>query len=170
MADSVDRILQQWAAVKPELDVSAMGVLGRLSRVTRLLERAQSDLYDTHDLQPGEFDILATLLRSDAGKRGLTAGALTASAMVTSGAITNRLDRLVAKGLISREVDPDNRRTVRVALTQRGSEVVEVALRDHLDNEERLLASLTAVEREQLAGLLGVLLSHHEGESTPTAP
>jgi len=166
MADSVDRILAQWADVRPELDVSAMGVIGRLSRLSRLVERAQSDVFDTHGLQPGEFDILATLLRSDAGPRGLTAGALSGSAMVTSGAITNRLDRLVAKELISREVDPENRRTVRVALTVRGAEVVEAALADHVDNEERLLESLSVADRRQLEGLLRGLLVVHEADGT----
>lgn len=165
MADSVDRILAQWGSVRPQLDVSAMGVLGRLSRLTRLLERAQSDVFEAHGLQAGEFDILATLLRTDAGPRGLTAGALTESAMVTSGAITNRLDRLVAKGFISRETDPANRRTVRVALTSQGAEVIEGALAAHLDNEERLLAPLGGDEREQLATLLGVLLGAHEGDA-----
>jgi len=162
VADSVDRILDQWATVRPDLDVSAMGVLGRLSRLTRLLERAQNEVFETHDLQSGEFDILATLLRTDAGSRGLTAGDLSASAMVTSGAITNRLDRLVAKQLISRDVDPENRRTIRVALTRRGAEVIEAALADHVENEERLLESLTAAERRQLEALLSGLLAAHE--------
>ncbi|MEV8254864.1 MarR family transcriptional regulator [Rhodoglobus sp. NPDC076762] len=165
MTDSVDRIIAQWATVRPELDVSAMGVLGRLSRLTRLLERAQSDVFEAHGLQPGEFDILATLLRTDAGSRGLTAGALTDSAMVTSGAITNRLDRLVTKGLISRETDPENRRTVRVALTPQGAEVIEGALAAHIENEERLLESLGGDERDQLATLLSGLLSAHESDA-----
>ncbi|MGV8912987.1 MAG: MarR family winged helix-turn-helix transcriptional regulator [Rhodoglobus sp.] len=165
MADSVDRILAQWANVRPELDVSAMGILGRLSRLTRLLERAQSEVFASHGLQPGEFDILATLLRSDAGPRGLTAGALTDSAMVTSGAITNRLDRLVTKELISREVDPENRRAVRIALTSRGATVVEAALADHVANEERLLESLGTADRRRLEKLLGTLLSAHESSA-----
>ncbi|EAR24260.1 putative transcription regulator protein [marine actinobacterium PHSC20C1] len=162
MTDSVDRILAQWATVRPALDVSAMGILGRLSRLSRLVERAQLEVFEPHGLQSGEFDILATLLRSDAGSRGLTAGALTASAMVTSGAITNRLDRLVAKQLISREVDPENRRTIRVALTARGAEVVEAALHDHIENEERLLQSLSATQRRELESLLRGLLTIHE--------
>ena len=162
MADSVDRIMAQWGAVRPELDVSAMGILGRLSRVTRLLERAQLDVFEAHGLQAGEFDILATLLRSDAGARGVTAGALASSSMVTSGAITNRLDRLLAKKLISREVDPENRRTVRVALTETGSAAVNRALLAHVENEERLLASLESTQRGELEALLRQLLSAHE--------
>lgn len=162
MPDSVDRIVNQWAHVRPELDVSAMGILGRLSRVTRLLERAQLGVFESHDLQAGEFDILATLLRSDAGARGLTAGALANSSMVTSGAITNRLDRLVVKKLISRDVDPENRRTVRVSLTKAGTGVVNRALRDHVDNEEKLLSSLGSAQRGELEALLRQLLSAHE--------
>ena len=168
MPDSVDRILAQWATVRPNLDVSAMGILGRLSRLTRLLERAQSDVFDAHGLHAGEFDILATLLRTDAGPRGLTAGALSDSAMVTSGAITNRLDRLVAKGLISREIDPENRRTVRVALTAAGAEVIEGALVAHVENEERLLSSMAPSDRKQLAKLLSGLLSAHESSDGQT--
>lgn len=168
MPDSVDRILAQWATVRPNLDVSAMGILGRLSRLTRLLERAQSDVFDAHGLHAGEFDILATLLRTDAGPRGLTAGALSDSAMVTSGAITNRLDRLVAKGLISREIDPENRRTVRVALTAAGAEVIEGALVAHVENEERLLSSMAPSDRKQLANLLSGLLSTHESSDGQT--
>jgi len=162
MADSVDRILAQWADVRPELNVSAMGILGRLSRLTRLVERAQLSVFEAHGLQAGEFDILATLLRADASARGLTAGALAHSSMVTSGAITNRLDRLVAKKLISREVDPDNRRTVRIALTEAGRTLVNRALLAHVENEEKLLASLGTAKRRELEGLLRQLLSAHE--------
>ncbi|WP_010206313.1 MarR family winged helix-turn-helix transcriptional regulator [Salinibacterium sp. PAMC 21357] len=162
MSDSVDRIIAQWGHVRPELDVSAMGILGRLSRVTRLLERAQLNVFEAHDLHAGEFDILATLLRSHAGARGLTAGALATSSMVTSGAITNRLDRLVAKELISRDIDPENRRTVRVALTDAGTELINRALLAHVDNEETLLASLNSTQRRELEELLRQLLSAHE--------
>jgi DNA-binding MarR family transcriptional regulator len=82
--------------------------------------------------------------------------------MVTSGAITNRLDRLLAKGLITRETDPNSRRTIRIALTPRGREVVDAALRDHVDNEDRLLSALTTSQREQLEDLLRVLLRDRE--------
>lgn len=82
--------------------------------------------------------------------------------MVTSGAITNRLDRLVAKQLISREVDPENRRTIRVALTARGAQVVEAALQDHVHNEESLLVALSGPQRVELETLLRQLLTAHE--------
>ena len=163
--DSVDRIVAQWAKVRPDVDVSAMGVHGRLSRLTRLFERELQGVFSQHGLQPGEFDILATLRRADTAGRGLTAGQLADSAMVTSGAITNRLDRLLTKGLITREADPHSRRTIRVALTERGREVIDAALNDHVSNEERLLSTMTASQREQLEELLHGLLIHHEHQA-----
>ncbi|MEQ4302184.1 MarR family transcriptional regulator [Plantactinospora sp. B6F1] len=165
MEDSVDRIVAQWARVRPDVDVSPMGVFGRLSRLTRLFERELQTVFSQHGLQPGEFDILATLRRADTEGRGLTAGQLADSTMVTSGAITNRLDRLVAKGLVTREPDPHSRRTIRVALTQRGREVIDAALDDHVSNEERLLATMTASQRRQLEELLRGLLDHHESQA-----
>lgn len=169
MEDSVDRIIAQWAQVRPDLDVSPMGIIGRLSKLTRNFERALQDVFIQHDLQPGEFDLLATLRRSGSGSgsgtRGLTAGELAESAMVTSGAITNRLDRLVAKVLVTREADPFNRRTIRVALTERGHNVVDQALVDHLANEDKLLSSLGAEQREKLETMLRDLLLTQEPRS-----
>jgi DNA-binding MarR family transcriptional regulator len=163
--DSIDRIVAQWARVRPEVDVSPMGVLGRLSRLTRLFERELHGVFAQHGLQPGEFDILATLRRADTDGHGLTAGQLADSAMVTSGAITNRLDRLLAKDLITRETDPRSRRAIRIALTVRGRTVVDAALSDHVANEERLISTMTARQREQLEGLLRVLLHDHENQA-----
>lgn len=163
MADSVDRIVDQWATARPDVDTSAMGIIGRLSRITRIMERQLQVVYTRHGLQAGEFDILATLYRNQAGPRGLTPGELTGSAMVTSGAITNRLDRLVAKDLITREVDPANRRTVRIALTELGQQTIGDALTDHVANEELLLAGMPEPRRTQLESLLRSLLTDYEG-------
>lgn len=162
MEDSVDRIVAQWAKARPDVDVSPMEVLGRLSRLTRLFERQLQVIFSQYSLQPGEFDILATLRRADVEGNGLTAGQLSESTMVTSGAITNRIDRLLAKGLITRETDPRSRRSIRVALTQNGLEAVDAALQDHIANEERLLSTMTADQREQLEELLRALLHDHE--------
>jgi DNA-binding MarR family transcriptional regulator len=167
-SDSVDRVLAQWAQVRPDLDVSPMGVLGRLSRLTRVLERRLQIVFARHGLQPGEFDVLATLRRADTQGAGMTAGALTQAAMVTSGAITNRIDRLVAKDLVTREVDPANRRAVLIRLTPRGKDVLEQALLDHVANEQALLDTLTDDQRHQLADLLRSLLHAHE--ASPPAP
>ena len=157
--DSVDRVLEQWAAERPGIDASPMGVVGRVQRACRLLDRGVSDRLAAHGLQLWEFDILATLLRSGAPYR-LSAGALVGAAMVTSGAITNRIDRLVARGLVDRETDPGNRRSVRITLTDAGRELVDTALTDHVANETDLLAGLTPKEQAQLAGLLRKLLLH----------
>ncbi|MBC7633577.1 MarR family transcriptional regulator [Aeromicrobium sp.] len=165
MEDSVDRIVAQWARARPDVDVTPMGVLGRLSRLTRLFERELQGVFSQHGLQSGEFDILATLRRTDVEGHGLTAGQLADSAMVTSGAITNRLDRLLAKGLITRETDPLSRRTIRVALTQRGREVIDAALQDHVANEERLLSTMTPSQRGQLEKLLRSLLHDRENQA-----
>lgn len=158
MADHVDRVLEQWRAERPDLDVAPMGVVGRISRAARSLEREIRGVFDLHGLQPGEFDILATLRRSGAPYQ-LTAGGLVATSMVTSGAITNRVDRLEAKGLVTRETDPTNRRSVLITLTDRGRSLVDEVVVDHLANERRLLAPLTEREQDQLAALLRKLLT-----------
>lgn len=155
--DGVDRVLAQWHAERPELDVSPMGVIGRISRASLLLGRELSEQFARHQLHRGEFDILATLLRSGPPYQ-LTPGALVGSTMVTSGAITNRLDRLVAKGLVTRETDPTNRRSVLITLTDRGHTVVDAALLGHVERETELLAHLSDDERAQLADLLRRLL------------
>lgn len=157
--DSVDRVLEQWAAERPGLDASPMGVVGRVQRASRLLDRGIGDRLAAHGLQLWEFDILATLLRSGPPYR-LSAGALVGASMVTSGAITNRIDRLVARGLVDRETDPDNRRSVRITLTDAGRELVDAALTDHVANETDLLSGLTEKEQTQLADLLRKLLVH----------
>lgn len=157
--DSVDRVLEQWAAERPGLDASPMGVVGRVQRASRLLDRGIRDRLAAHGLHLWEFDILATLLRSGPPYR-LSAGALVGASMVTSGAITNRIDRLVARGLVDRETDPDNRRSVRITLTDAGRELVDAALTDHVANETDLLSGLTEKEQTQLADLLRKLLVH----------
>jgi len=156
-ADAVDVILSQWGVARPDLDAAPMGVVGRVSRAARLLERGLAPVFAEHGLQAGEFDILATLRRS-AASDGMGAGALASSAMVTSGAITNRIDRLVAKGLVTRDLDPANRRAVRIALTPAGRRLVDTTVVEHVANERRLLAGLDEEAQEQLAALLKRLL------------
>lgn len=155
--DSVDRVLEQWAAERPELDASPMGVVGRVQRASRLLDRRLTGHFAERGLQLWEFDILATLLRSGPPYR-LTAGALVGSSMVTSGAVTNRIDRLVARGLVTRETDPENRRSVLITLTGDGRAQAGAALGDHVAHETELLSSLTPREQRQLATLLRKLL------------
>ncbi|MFF5206821.1 MarR family winged helix-turn-helix transcriptional regulator [Streptosporangium sp. NPDC000396] len=158
MRDNVDRLLEQWKAERPDIDPTPMGVVGRISRASRLLERKLRDHFASHDLQPGEFDILATLRRSGHPYR-LTAGGLVEASMVTSGAITNRIDRLAAKDLVTRETDPENRRSVLITLTDRGRRLVDDLVVDHVDHETRLLTALSPSEQEHLAELLRKLLA-----------
>jgi len=110
-----------------------------------------------HGLLLVEFDLLATLRRA-AGPSGMSAGALADAAMVTPGAITNRVDRLVAKNLVTRDLDPANRRVTLIALTAAGRDLIDPALVDHVSNEHRILAGIAAGQRTQLADLLRALL------------
>ncbi|GLW22060.1 MarR family transcriptional regulator [Microbispora amethystogenes] len=156
--DAVDQILSGWARVRPDVDCSAMGVAGRISRASRLLEKGVKEHFARYDLEPWEFDVLATLFRANFEHR-LCMGDLAAAAMVSSAALTNRVDRLTAKGLVHREVSPSNRRMVLITLTDRGYAMVDELLEGHVANENRLLAGLTPEDREQLSGLLCKLLA-----------
>ncbi|MGI5329767.1 MarR family winged helix-turn-helix transcriptional regulator [Actinomadura nitritigenes] len=157
MADAVDDILAQWARERPDLDVRPMGIIGRISRLQMLLHRELRGFFAERGLESWEFDVLATLRRSGAPYE-LTAGALLKAAMVTSGAITNRIDRMEAKGLVERVRDAGDRRSVLIRLTPHGLAVVDEAVGAHVENEARLLAPLGPSEREDLAGRLRVLL------------
>ncbi|MBB3139796.1 MarR family winged helix-turn-helix transcriptional regulator [Halomonas organivorans] len=157
MHDAVDDVLAQWRAERPDLDASPMGVIGRIFRAQRRLEKALRDNFAAFDLQHHEFDILATLRREGAPFR-MTAGALVKSSMVTYGAITNRIDRLEAKGLVTRRTDASNRRSVLIALTDKGLRLVDEAVERHVALEAELLSSLEVEDRERLAALLKQLL------------
>jgi DNA-binding MarR family transcriptional regulator len=155
--DHVDDILAQWRRERPDLDPAPMGVIGRISRAARRLDRALDTTFSAFELNGGEFDVLATLRRSGPPYR-LTPTRLFTDLMLSSGAMTNRLDRLERAGLIARTPDPSDRRGTLVGLTPRGLELVDAAVTAHLANEERLLDGLSSAEREQLAGLLRKLL------------
>jgi DNA-binding MarR family transcriptional regulator len=161
MADAVDVVTAQWARERPDLDVWPMGIIGRISRLDRLFGRDLKDFFAEHGLESFEFDVLATLRRSGAPYE-LTAGELLKAAMVTSGAITNRIDRMAAKGLVERDRDSADRRSVRIRLTDRGLALVDDVVGRHVANEERLLSSLDPAERDQLTGLLRALLESLE--------
>ncbi|MEE6259796.1 MarR family winged helix-turn-helix transcriptional regulator [Plantactinospora sonchi] len=157
MADHVDLVLAQWARHRPELDVSPMAVIGRLSRLSRLVGAELQRTFATHGLDGASFDVLATLRRAGPPYR-LTPTELMRAAMVTSGAITQRLDRLEARGLVTRTPSEADRRAVLVALTDEGRALVDRVLPDHVATEERLLAALAPAEREDLARTLRGLL------------
>lgn len=151
--DAVDHFLAQWHAEAPEVDVSPMGAVGRISRISRLLEAGIRPTFEAAGLQRSEFDLLATLRRAGAPYR-LSAGQLVAAMMVSPAAVTLRADGLIEKGLITREADPADRRSVLIALTPAGRRLVSRLLGPHVKRERELLAGLTDREVAQLAGLL----------------
>lgn len=160
MADHVDLVLEQWGEQRPDLDASPMGVIGRLSRLTQLFDAELRRNFAEHELDRASFDVLATLRRSNSD-HSLTPAGLMHSSMVTSGAISQRLDRLEARGLVTRAPSETDGRGVRVTLTADGLRLIDAVLPTHVDTESRLLAGLSSDERDQLAGLLRTLLESH---------
>jgi DNA-binding MarR family transcriptional regulator len=163
-ADAVDRITAQWRRERPDLDPSPMGVVGRISRVSSLVQRQLEEVFAAHGLTGADFDVVATLRRAGAPYR-LTPGELSRSTMVTTGGMTKRLDRLEASGLIRREPDPRDRRGKLIVLTPKGRDLVDHAVEAHLENEERLLAVLPTAKRRELAALLRDMLLSLEPRS-----
>ncbi|BCG85768.1 MarR family transcriptional regulator [Mesorhizobium sp. 113-3-9] len=157
--DRAAKAVEQWKRERPDLDVSPMAVLGRLNEASSLIARDRlAPLFARFGLQAGEFDVLATLRRSGA-PYALTPTALYEATMVTSGAMTNRLDRLEKAGLIVRGPHPNDRRGIVVQLTGKGLSLIDEALTAHVANEHEILAGLSDAEREMLARLLGKLIA-----------
>jgi DNA-binding MarR family transcriptional regulator len=157
MADHVDTVLEQWATERPDLDMAPMGIIGRLLRLTRTLDAELDRTFKQHGLDRPAFDVLATLRRAGSPNR-LTPTELMRASMVTSGAITQRLDRLEGRGLVARSRSEHDGRVVHVELTDEGRALIDRALPDHLANEDRLLAALTNPQRKALADTLRRLL------------
>jgi DNA-binding MarR family transcriptional regulator len=155
--DEVDDLVAAWRQQRPDLDVGPLQVLSRVSRLARHLDIARRGAFAAHGLEPWEFDVLSALRRAGPPFQ-LTPGTLLRATLVTSGTMTNRIDRLAAAGLVSREPDPRDRRGVLVTLSERGVAVVDAAFADLLEREHALLAQLGPQERDQLAGLLRTLL------------
>ncbi|MFJ9364189.1 MarR family winged helix-turn-helix transcriptional regulator [Nocardia sp. NPDC101769] len=153
MPDAVDQITAAWRQQRPDVDTSPMEIFGRLARLGRMVDRELSDFFRAQGLERWEFDVLATLRRSG-NESGLSAGALNKAAMITSGAITNRIDRLTAKGWVERVPDPKDRRAIQVHLTDSGRALIDRILPLHMDNEQRLLADLSPTDRAALIPLL----------------
>ncbi|MEQ7125599.1 MarR family transcriptional regulator [Actinopolymorpha sp. B11F2] len=151
--DEVDRLVTAWRRELPDLDVSPFEVLSRISRLARHLDRARRLVFAAHDLETWEFDVL-TALRRAGQPYELSPGRLLTQTLVTSGTMTNRIDRLAAKGLVERRPEPADRRGVRVRLTDVGQKRVDAALAGLLDHERALLAGLPDDDRTQLAALL----------------
>jgi DNA-binding MarR family transcriptional regulator len=156
--DEVDDLVAAWRAQRPDLDVEPMQVLSRISRLARHLDIARRGAFADHGLESWEFDVLSALRRQGPPFQ-LTPGALLRATLVTSGTMTNRIDRLATAGLVRREPDPRDKRGVLVTLTSQGRQSVDAALADLLRRERMLLAGLNAVDRQRLADLMRILLA-----------
>ena len=156
--DEVDVLLDAWRRERPDLDVGPMEVLSRISRLAHHLDRRRGAAFSAHGLESWEFDVLAALRRSGRPYQ-LTPGELLRETLVTSGTMTNRVDRLAARGLVSRDDHPGDRRGVLVRLTDKGKETVDAALVDLLNAERVMLGSLSDNEQSQLAAVLRHLLT-----------
>jgi DNA-binding MarR family transcriptional regulator len=165
MGDAVDGVIEAWSAERPDLDFWPVGVIGRIQRLARLLDRAIQDLCAAHGLEQSEADLLMTLRRAGAPYQ-LSATALLKAALVTSGAITNRVDRLEHKGLVERVRSSQDRRSVEVRLTDHGRATVDTLIAAHITNEARLLQTLPRRRADALAGLLRQLLQSLEPTDT----
>lgn len=161
MSDVVDAIIGQWAKERPDVvrDLWPVELLARIQRLARLTDKSAKATAAAHGLEHGEFDVLTTLQRSGP-PYALAAGALLKASMVTSGAITNRIDRMEAKGLVERVRDSGDRRTVRIRLTEHGHQVTRAAFADHLADYARLLADVDQDVAASTAGVLRQLLEN----------
>ena len=156
--DVVDRIVSQWNEQRPDVDVHPLEVVGRVSRLSRLLDRVLAENFARYDIEAWMFDVMATLRRSGEPYE-LTAGRLVRQMMVTTGAMTNRIDRLEQRGLVER-VSATDRRKVIVRLTPAGVALVDEVIESHMTAEEEILAEMSDAQRNQLARQLKRVLLH----------
>jgi DNA-binding MarR family transcriptional regulator len=163
--DEVDRLVAAWRAERPDLDTEPLHVLSRVSRLARHLDRARRAAFAAHDMESWEFDVL-TALRRAGPPYELSPGRLLRATLVTSGTMTNRIDRLETAGLVRRSPDPLDKRGVLVSLTDAGRTRVDAALDDLVERERDLLGSLTPDDRRTLAGLLRSLLVPFDADPT----
>ncbi len=163
--DEVDDLVAAWRRERPDLDVAPLEVLSRVTRLARHLDRARGQAFSRHGLEGWEFDVLAALRRSGEPYR-LPPGRLLQQTLVTSGTMTNRIDRLAARGLVERHPSLDDRRSVLVQLTEAGAAKVDAALIDLLAHERRILADLEPADAELLATLLRRVLTRFDNPAT----
>jgi DNA-binding MarR family transcriptional regulator len=161
---------EQWQRERPDLDAFPMAVLGRFAEAAQLIARDHlNPLFARFGLQPGEFDVLATLRRAGA-PYALTPTALYTASMISSGGMTSRVDRLARAGLIERQAHPEDRRAVLVGLTKEGLALIDNMLAAHVENERAVLAALSADEQRQLDRLLSKLLTGLEKAGETASP
>lgn len=158
MQDRVDRILAQWRQERPDLELRPMGLVGRIQRAAAALRPRLDATHEASGLVGESFDVLASLRRSGSPYQ-LSPTELYREMMLTSGAMTNRIDRLEEAGLVARRPDPNDRRGTLVRLTPKGKTLIDTATTKHVANEARLLSPLTVREQQQLTELLRKLLA-----------
>jgi DNA-binding MarR family transcriptional regulator len=157
-ADEVDAIVQAWRRERPDVDVEPMEVLSRISRLARRLDRLRATAFSAHDLEYWEFDVLAALRRAGPPYQ-LSPGQLLHETLVTSGTMTNRVDRLTDRGFVTRQDHPKDRRGVLVQLTDAGKDVVDAALAELMAAEGQIMGALDASDHDQLTHSLRLLLA-----------
>jgi DNA-binding MarR family transcriptional regulator len=155
--DEVDRIVTAWQRAHPALDFSPLQVLSRVARLSKHLDRARRDAFASSGLEPWEFDVLAALRREGSPFQA-SPKSLLQQTLVSSGTMTNRIDRLVERGFVERHTDPHDGRGVLVAMTDAGRTAVDGAMVDLVAREAELLGALSAADQERLAGLLRKLI------------
>ncbi|WP_018156788.1 MarR family winged helix-turn-helix transcriptional regulator [Demetria terragena] len=163
--DEVDRIISEWHIERPEVDASSIGVFGRINRLQPLQRAATAHLHERHGLSVAAFDVLASLRRSGKPYRK-TVGELAASSLLTSSAVTLRLDNLERDGLVRRVRTDGDRRQVHAELTDEGRDRIDAIFEEHIALEQRMMAELTSREQAELARLLHKLADSVRREST----
>lgn len=153
----VDKILLQWGQERPDLDVSAMGTIGRITRLSQHLVRGMEKTWAAYGLNHASFDVLATLRRAGP-PYALSPGDMMAWTMVTSGTMTNRIDQLEKAGLVERVRNPDDGRGFLISLTPQGHSLIDQAVTAHVETQTKLVAVLADAQRAQLDDLLGQFL------------
>ena len=162
MRDEVDELVEAWARERPDLELAPVEVFSRIGRLARHLDLARRDAFTAARVESWEFDVLAALRRAGTPYE-LSPGRLLRETLVTSGTMTNRVDRLAARGLVERLPDPRDRRGVLVRLTPEGKAAVDTAFEALLEAEQTFLADLPDRDRTRLAGLLRTLLAPFAG-------
>ena len=151
--DEVDRSVEDWARVRPDLDIDPLGVFSRITRISKRLEKTRVSAFDRTGLNSWEFDVLSVLRRGGEPYR-LSPKVLVRETMVSSGTMTNRIDGMVKRDLVQRLPDPGDGRGVLVEITPQGLTLVDAAITRLTDAEEHLLSALSKPERERLTNLL----------------
>lgn len=155
--DEVDRIVAAWGRERADLDFGPLEVLSRVDRLARHLDRARRTAFDASDMEPWEFDVLSALRRAGEPYE-LSPKTLLQQTLVSSGTMTNRVDRLAARGFVARRTDPKDGRGILVSLTAQGRVAVDAAIADLLAAERDILSGVSDDEQGELAGLLRRLI------------